>query len=339
MTEVGRPLSAGIIDFNLKRMTPADAASFHIPSELQAHFADWRQYPLNIASHFPNGVSWFSAEQPWFFRSVLSDETQTKRLQQSDVLILSGSGMSAYHFQEHPAQHFSAEDINYLEKAQELVRSQLGEGKWVLGICFGGQLGMGAIGGTLGRLPGNVTEAGWLQQDLTAAGRQDEIMGGLPSPFFAPHFHNDYIQRLPAIGTVVHTEAGDISVSRAEVLAVRHGYLDKQGLEDGDNDFVMASVVEFDNGARFYQIQPHPEMATLTKANFLVRMNKWLAEDKEMGQEYYQKALNVPKNADFRIVEMIPQFIQLAKKHLEEQQGIRFVDAMFLQSLFQYLIP
>lgn len=338
MGEIGRPLSAGMLDFNPKRMTSDEAVAHGIPSELQNLIADWCQYPLNIASHFPDGVSWFSAEQPWFFRSVLSNEKQTQQLEDSDVLILSGSGMSAYRFQEEPGKHYSPEDKKYLEKSEELVKNHLGEGKWILGICFGGQLGMHAIGGSIGRLPGTVTEAGWLEHELTPQGKQDEIAGQLPQHFFAPHFHNDYVEALPKVGSIVHTDHGDITVTKADILAIRRGYLDKEGLKNGDTEYIMASVVEFNNGARYYQIQPHPEMATAGKANFLVRMNPWLAGENEMGSDYYQKALTTPSNVNYSIVEVIPRFIQKAKEYLEEQRGIQFIEATATREILKYLL-
>lgn len=339
MVEAKRALMAGILDFNPKRMTPDEAATHGIPATLHQHFGDWRQYPLNIASHFPGGIAWFSAEQPWFFRSVLSNRTQARRLRESDVLFLSGSGMSAQQFQENAKGHFKPEDIRALRRAQRLVRNYLAEGKWASGYCFGGQLGIGALGGSIGRLPEGVTEAGWLDHELTSAGARDELTADLPHRFFAPHFHNDYVERLPPVGKVIHTDHGDIAVTRSDVLAVRHGYLGKHGVENPERDYIMASVVEFDNGARFYQMQPHPEMATATKANFLVRMNAWLGGDKEMGPAYYQQAALVPQNADFRVAHVIPRFIDLAKKQYERQQSVHFVEAAILQNLFRYLLP
>jgi GMP synthase-like glutamine amidotransferase len=338
MTEAVKPFSAGIIDFNQKRMTPEEAISQGLPDNLHDHFADWRQYPLNIATHFPDGVSWFSAEQPWFFRTVLSNPEQTQKLQSSDVLILSGSGMSAYRFQEEPNKYFSEEEIKNLETAQTLVRNQLAEGKFVLGICFGGQLGLHAIGGKIGRLPNNITEAGWLDHNLTFEGRDDKVMGQLPDSFYAPHFHNDYVEKLPEVGSIIHTDNGDITVTKAEVLAIRRGYLDKDGHKNTEKEYIMASKVEFDNGARYYQIQPHPEMATMKKANFLVRMNKWLGDESNMGSDYYKQAMNIPQNVDFRVSEVIPKFISVAKKHLENKRGVQFIQTMLTQNLFEYLL-
>ena len=78
--------------------------------------------------------------------------------------------------------------------AQEIIRDHLGQGKWALGICYGGQHAEHAVGGHIGRLPNNVTEAGWLEHTLTPAGKKDEVFCSLPHTFQAPHFHNDYVK-------------------------------------------------------------------------------------------------------------------------------------------------
>src|SRR3990167_8900565 len=226
MTELSdgpRPMATGIIDFNPVRMNKAEAKA--IPPTLRDFVADKRQYPFNIARHFPDGVSWLSPDQPWFFRKIMSNPDQLAKLSESDTLILSGSGMSAYHFQEGDLNQFIPEEIEHLKKTQELIRDYLGAGKWTLGICFGGQLAVHAIGGKLGRLPTksnghSVVEAGWLKQRLTTAGEEDAVFGPLPKAFFAPHLHSDYVEELPAVGTVVSTSSGDITVTKAEILAL-----------------------------------------------------------------------------------------------------------------------
>lgn len=337
-TQESKQFSAGIIDFNPRRMNPDEAKAHGIPEQLREHLADWRQYPLNISFHFAdnNDVSWFSAEQPWFFHSVMSDEKRLARLQESDVLILSGSGMSAYHFQERTKGAFSPEDRASLEKTQELVKTHFGEGKWVLGICFGGQLAVQVVGGRIGRLPEGVTEAGLLEHELKPAAKNDPVFNFMPDKFVAPHLHNDFVESLPATGTKVQTANGDITVTKAEVLAVRKGHLDKDGLKNPDTEYIMASVIEFDNGAKLYQIQPHPEMATPSKANFLVRMNGWLRQ--EMGEQYYQQALKVPMHTDFSIASVIPNFIKEAKRDSEERRGLTFIASVIAQNLYQYML-
>lgn len=336
MTELGRPLIAGIVDFNPKRMTSEEARAHGIPIDLVEHFGDWRQYPPNIAKHFPDNVSWFRAEHPWYFGSVMTNEKHLKALRESDILFLSGSGLSAYRYQhgEGPAEFQKA-----LETSQSVVRDHLGEGKWIFGICFGGQEAEAAVGATIGRLPDNVTEAGWLPHNLTEAGKRDEVFSFLPITFYAPHFHNDFVEKLPEVGAAIQTSSGDMHVVRAEVLATRRGYLGRNGLENSGQEYIMASVIEFDNGARLYQIQPHPEMATPEKANFLVRTNKWMGEEKEMGQSYYQQALKIPPDGDFSVAKVIPNFVRLAQGHLEEKQGITFMKATLVKNIFQHLLP
>jgi len=166
--------NAGIVDFNPKRMTKEEAEQRGIPIDLMKYLADYRQYPINIAKSFPQGVNWFSPDQEWFFKSVMANPEKIARLKASETLILSGSGLSAYRSQENDPR-ISPEDREYLNQAQDVVRSLLGQGKWVLGICFGGQLAINAVKGKIGRLPENengnaVTEAGWLDHQLTSEG-------------------------------------------------------------------------------------------------------------------------------------------------------------------------
>lgn len=324
-----QPLQAGIVDFNPKRMTPEEARAAGIPDDLTTFLADHRQYALNIARQFPEGVAWFDAQTPWFFRDTLADPSKQRRLSGSDVLILSGSGMSAHRYQEGVDKGFKEGDRELLAKSEQLVRDHLGEGKWVLGICFGGQIGITAVGGEIGRLPENehgnsVTEAGWLSHQLTDAGRDDEVFGELPDRFYAPHFHNDYVTKLPEVGSVIKTKSGDLKVTRAEILAIRKGYLDRDGLHQRETSYIHACIIEFENGARLYQIQPHPEMATPEKANFLVRKNPWLAGDDEMGQAYYDRAMLLPDEPDFAVARVITRFTEKAREHLERVRAIAF---------------
>lgn len=335
MVETGRPFIVGIIDFNPKRMASQEASVFGIPDTLIGQLGDYRQYPPNIARHFPEGVSWYRSDQPWYFADVMTKDENVKHLRESDILILSGSGLSAHGFQQ---GKMSKEYRSSLERSQEVIRDHLGEGKWILGICFGGQLAVHAVGGEIGRLPEGVTEAGWLDHRLTEDGRQDEVFGHLPDNFSAPHFHNDFISKLPSTGTRIHTASGDIEVIKAETLTIRHGHQDKDGLKNSDTEYIMASVIEFNNGAKLYQIQPHPEMATPEKANFLVRMNQWLGKDSEMGKKYYENALSVPKGADFSVTQVIPNFVIAAQRHLEDQRGTTFLKAAAVQGIFQYLL-
>ncbi len=330
----GRAFIAGIVDFNTKQMTEEDVKARGIPPYLTRYVADLRQYPLHIAMHFPDGVSWFRADQPWYFKDLMEDPKNIRRLKESDVLIWSGSGLSAHKFQHGEPQGKYQEA---LVESQQIMRDHLGAGKWAFGICYGGQLAIAAVGGKIGRLPKGITEAGWLTHKLTRAGARDEVFGFLPEKFGAPHFHNDYVEKLPVVGTKIQTSSGVIRVVRSDVLVTRDHYTDATGDHFRPGGYIMASVVEFNNGACLYQIQPHPEMADPEYANFLVRMNPWLA--KEMGEGYYRNALYIRKDAVFEVAKLIPTFVRVAKERIELQQGVNFVNAMAVQNLFRYLLP
>ena len=215
MPSLDEPFSAEILDFNLKRMSPEQLAGHGIPAELGEYVGDYRQYPPRIALALPEGVRWYREGNPWFYKDALNVSHP-----HDDCLILSGSGMSAHRYQE-GALETDPENIALLEVAQQRIRDYLGVGKWVLGIRFGGQLAMHSVGGRVGRLPGNTTEAGWLPHTLTQDGHQDEVFSALPHVFYAPHFHNDFVLALPSPGTDIHSEMGSTRVKRARVLATR----------------------------------------------------------------------------------------------------------------------
>lgn len=341
MTEQ-RYFHASIIDFNPKRMQPNEATALGIPPSLYEHLADWRQYAPNIAKQFPHGVEWFDLEYPWNVSLAMAKDKHVSHLKESDVLILSGGGQSAYKFQEKIPGVFKPEEIKTLERSQQVTLSVLGRGRWVFGICFGGQLAVNAVGGKIGRLPedgsGNApTEAGWLSHRLTKAGVWDEVFGHLPKTFYAPHLHSDFVAKLPKVGHKVKTENGEIEVVRTEVLATRKGYLYKGEIHSPDDVYIHASLVEFDNGARLYQIQPHPEMATPQKANFLVRQNQaWL--EPEIGAENFSEALKVPGGADFSVAKTITSFVDKARRRAEELEAIDFIAANMPMAIERYLI-
>lgn len=338
-----RGLSAGIVDFSTRRMTDEKADALNIPPSYRTFVAEERQYAFKIADQLPEGVVWFDEAQPWYFRELFSDPQKIQKLRRASFLVLSGSGMSAYKFQEHDAS-VTPEDRTYIERAEDVIRNQLGDGKWVLGICYGGQLAVHAVGGRLGRLPKNpygntVTEAGWLPHELTLKGRNDEVFGHLPDTFYASHFHSDFVAELPKSGTKVPTENGEIEVVRADVLATRNGYLDRDGLRNTDITYIHAAVIEFDNGARLYHIQPHPEMATPTRANFLTRKVKWLLEkEEEMGVEYARNALDVPDaTADFSVAKVITRFVEAYREHMR-QEVIQIATPAIVHTLRTYAI-
>lgn len=97
-----------------------------------------------------------------------------------------------------------------------------------------------------------------------------------------------------------------------------------EGITNDKQSYTHASVIVFDNGARIYQIQPHPEMAFGNRANFLVRQNKWLGGSKEMGDAYLQKAWIVPEKVDYSVSSVITNFVKQARVHEEGRNDSDF---------------
>lgn len=342
MVEAKSPYKVGILDFNTRRMEPSEEGS--IPEELRIFVADLRQYPLKIGDRLPQEVIWFSEEHPWYFRKSLSNPNHLENLRKSDILILSGSGMSAYKFADGkiPSDPPIEEDIKHLETAEGLVRDALGERKWVFGDCFGGQLSIHAVGGKLGRLPNNeygntVSEVGFLPHNLTEEGKKDQVFQGMPETFYAAHFHSDFVDKLPEIGSKVETSNGAITVVRSEVLSTRNGYLGRNGLENPEKKYTHAAVVEFDTGARLYHTQFHPEMSTPELADFFIRKaGRWLEQEDQMGSEYTRKAGIIPENANFDASGLFKKFIEENMRYLEQEFLFSATPAL-LHDLQQYL--
>jgi GMP synthase-like glutamine amidotransferase len=68
------------------------------------------------------------------------------------------------------------------------VRELLAAGTPTLGICFGSQLLADALGAVVGPAP--QPEIGWHEIQLTAEGRSDPVLGGLPDRFDGFGYHH-----------------------------------------------------------------------------------------------------------------------------------------------------
>jgi len=232
---------------------------------------DKRQYVRRIGALIPRGTKFEGV----YFR-------EDSDLSRYTALILSGSKLSATRYQNMCAEK-SLEGTDYLAVDRMKLRLLDFKGN-MFGICFGAQLIAHMSGGKLGSLP--QTEAGYLDHELTADGRKDRIFGNLPDTFFGAHLHRDFVQSLPEVG-----------VQSAKVLARR-------------NEFIHAYSVLLQNGSLRYGVQPHPEMSNSRDATVLVQLNRhWLTD--ELGEEEYEKALIIPKNADFQLSETIRKFAEM----------------------------
>ena len=88
-----------------------------------------------------------------------------------------------------PQSPLALEDDPYLRDEIELIQAALEQNKKVLGFCLGAQLIGEALGAKTGRSPEK--EVGVYPITLTAEGKKDPLLAGLPESFPVIHWHND----------------------------------------------------------------------------------------------------------------------------------------------------
>ena len=206
---------------------------------------------------------------------------------QYDVLILTGSVLSAFAFQEMLKKNkITGEDYLHVNK---VFTKLLEYEKPMLGICFGAQILALLKDGEIGHL--EKSEMGFLKHKLTEQGEKDPVFGDLPDVFFGAHLHDDYVSKLPQ----------SPKVKSSSIIATR-------------NNYIHAYKIVCENNAVCYGVQPHPEMSTPANATFMVKFN----EDKirkEFGDEAYEKNAVLPENATFALPKVIPNFIIVHGRH------------------------
>ena len=85
----------------------------------------------------------------------------------------------------------------WLAREDEFLRETLASGTPVLGVCLGAQLLARAAGAWVGPAP--APEVGWLEVELTPAGRDDPVLGTLPPATHAFQWH-EYTYAVPEGG-------------------------------------------------------------------------------------------------------------------------------------------
>jgi GMP synthase (glutamine-hydrolysing) len=85
----------------------------------------------------------------------------------------------------HPDQD---ERFPWLEPESEFLRTALDRGTPTLGVCLGAQLLARAAGASVA--PASSSEVGWYDVELTAAGREDAVVGALPQRTSAFQWHH-----------------------------------------------------------------------------------------------------------------------------------------------------
>jgi GMP synthase (glutamine-hydrolysing) len=96
-----------------------------------------------------------------------------------DAIVVMGGPMGAYEQERFP----------WLGSELASLRTAIVSGTPVFGVCLGSQLIAASLGGRA--YPGTTPEIGVLDVELTAAGREDPVMGVLPPRFPALQWHSD----------------------------------------------------------------------------------------------------------------------------------------------------
>ena len=203
-------------------------------------------------------------------------------LDEFDSLILTGSALSAYSFQEMLKKNiFEYENYFHVHKT---FKKLLDYKNPVIGICFGAQILALVKGGEIGRL--DQTEFGYLEHTLTEDGKTDPVFGDLSEIFFGAHSHNDYVLELPR----------STEVKSSSIIATH-------------NNYIHAYKIVCENDAVCYGVQPHPEMSTSGNATFMFTENKNEIKNK-IGEDEYKRIVAVPENVTFELPEVISKFIE-----------------------------
>lgn len=121
---------------------------------------------------------------------LLSGPPSRSQLASVDVLMAGGSGDF----------YLSQRDLPHLDETLAFLREVVASGYPTFASCFGYQCLVLALGGELVFDPENA-EVGTFDLWPTAAARDDELFGPLPSPFAAQLGHKDRTAR-PPVGTV-----------------------------------------------------------------------------------------------------------------------------------------
>jgi GMP synthase-like glutamine amidotransferase len=83
----------------------------------------------------------------------------------------------------------------FFAREKKLVRSSIGLGVPILGICLGCQILAECLGGSV--KSGNALEIGWLEVRKTKSADSDPLFQELPESFYPLHWHEDTIEVPP----------------------------------------------------------------------------------------------------------------------------------------------
>jgi GMP synthase (glutamine-hydrolysing) len=188
------------------------------------------------------------------FHNVIERVPGLDEVTAHDAVIVGGSGDFSVVERDQP----------FFDPIAELLRRLVEEGFPTFGCCFGFQLLVDALGGTIVRDPENA-EIGSFDVELTDDGARDPLFGQLPRNFVAQMGHFDRASELP--GAILNL----VTSSRCAFQALRipgapiwatqfHPELD----HEGNRDRCVAYIKEFGD-IDGYRALPSPEALTILR--------------------------------------------------------------------------
>ncbi len=98
------------------------------------------------------------------------------------------------------SKHAVYEDLPWIRAAEAFVRRVYAQGKPILGLCFGHQLIVKALGGSVKK--GQHPEKGMVTVTLSDAGMSDPLFDNLGSQLQVATHHDDSITKLPTLANI-----------------------------------------------------------------------------------------------------------------------------------------
>jgi GMP synthase (glutamine-hydrolysing) len=186
------------------------------------------------------------------FRNVVGGVPTVEEVTAYDAVIIGGSG------------DFSVAegDQVFFEPMADLLLGLVGLSFPTFGCCFGFQLLVDALGGTVVRDPENA-EIGSFDVQVNEEGARDALFGQLPRKFVAQMGHFDRAEKLPrCVLNLVSSERCDFQALRipgAPIWATQfHPELDEQG----NKDRCTAYIKEFGE-IEGYEALPSPDALSI----------------------------------------------------------------------------